>query len=344
MVTYRRMHIEDEDAVFALRMATWGAPSLDYVREGAYQDPKHLDRTFVAFGEDGTLLSTTRYVVRQIRDAAGEPQKVGCVASVVTIDAARRQGHGHKLMGLTIEAMREEGCAWTLLFSSDMGVPLYLSLGYRNFPAHYYEGLLTGKRPTPNAAYRVERAESPFHFEDANWSAACDIYAIYNSRRPLSLVRDDAYWRGFLARRVAARARSRSVALFLARTSAGEPAGYLYADYATGERARQDPDFNKELDQFILIGELGLLPGHEQALPSLLAAMLDGKGPGLVGGSARMPREGGVYEAVRALFAPEVLTLDCFMMALPLAPGVSYENLVGIFAAPGALFWIMDDF
>jgi len=343
-VTYRKMRFEDEEAVFALRMQMWGAPSIEYVRQGAYLDPKHLDRTFVAFGEDGTLLSTTRYVHREIRGAAGDPQKVGCVASVATIDSARRQGHGRRLMQMTIEAMREEGCVWSLLFSSDMGVPFYASLDYLTLPAPYYEGLLSGERPPTIGAYQVERVEPPFDFEDSNWKAVRDIYSIYNARRPLSVVRNDAYWRGYYARRVLGRSRSRAVVLFLARTPAAEPAGYLIADYASGEPARQDPEFNKNLDQFITIDEVGLMPAHEQALPEMLAAMLDGVTRGLVGGSARMPREGGMYEAVRALFGPDLLMLDCTMMALPLALGVTHQHIANIFVAPGALFWIIDDF
>ena len=68
----------------------------------------------------------------------------------------------------TIDAMREEGCLWSLLFSSDMGVPLYLSLGYRRHPAPYYEGLLTGPRPTPTSAYPVERVGPPFDFANGS--------------------------------------------------------------------------------------------------------------------------------------------------------------------------------
>lgn len=343
-VTYRKMRSEDEEAVFALRMQMWRAPSIEFVRQGAYLDPKHLDRTFVAFGEDGTLLSTTRYVVREIRGAAGDPQKVGCVASVATIDSARRQGHSRRLMQMTIEAMREEGCAWSLLFSSDMGVPLYASLDYRIHFAPYYEGLLSAERLPTSGAYQVERVEPPFDFADSNWKAVREIYSIYNAQRPLSVVRDDAYWRGYYARCVLARSRSRAVVLLLARTPAGEPAGYLSTDYATGEPARQDSKFNRNLDQFITIAEVGLMLGHERALPEMLAALLDGVAPGFVGGSARMPREGGVYEAIRALFGPNVLMLDRRMMALPLAPGVTHEHIANIFAAPGALFWIIDDF
>ena len=122
-VEYRKMRLEDEDAVFQLRMQTWGAPSIEYVRAGARLDPLYLEHTFVAVEAAGNLLSTVRYWLRDIRDANGTPQRVGCVASVVTVESARRQGHARELMQLAIEAMRAEGCAWSFLLSSDMGVP-----------------------------------------------------------------------------------------------------------------------------------------------------------------------------------------------------------------------------
>src|SRR3954470_22640039 len=146
-VDYRKMRLEDEDAVFALRMRMWRAPSIEYVREGARLDPRYLDHTFVAMDEAGTLLSTVRFWVRQIRNASGVPECVGCVASVATIESARRQGHARRLMLLAIKAMRDEGCAWSLLLSSDLGVPLYESLDYRVLPAYYANGLLSGARP-----------------------------------------------------------------------------------------------------------------------------------------------------------------------------------------------------
>lgn len=52
-------------------MQTWGAPDIDYVRRNAYSDPLYLQRTFVAFSPDGTLLSTVGYWLRHIRDARG---------------------------------------------------------------------------------------------------------------------------------------------------------------------------------------------------------------------------------------------------------------------------------
>src|SRR5688572_13863128 len=114
-VEYRQMRPADEDAVFDLRMRMWNAPSRDYVRQGALLDPRYLDHTFVAVAEDGSLLSTVRYWLRHLRDAEGAPRLVGCVASVATVEGARRQGHARELMQLAIEAMREDGCEWSLL-------------------------------------------------------------------------------------------------------------------------------------------------------------------------------------------------------------------------------------
>jgi GNAT superfamily N-acetyltransferase len=338
------MRREDEDAVFGLRMAMWGAPNIEYVREGARLDPRYLDRTFAAVGPDGTALSTVRYWLREVRDASGTPQQVGCVASVVTRESARRQGHARRLMQMAIEAMREEGCAWSLLFSSDMGVPLYLGLGYHALPGPYFSGVLSGRRPSPGDAYRMERIKPPFDFEDESWRAVREIYGAYNARRLLSLVRDDAYWRGHFARRIVSRTGTHSVALFMARASGGEYAGYLLFDYVGGETARRNAGLDEPLDQLITISEVGVMPGHEQAMPTMLSGMLDAAARGLVGASARLPREGRVYQAIGALFGPQVRTFDCQMMALPLAEDTSHDDIAAIASAPGAVFWIADDF
>src|SRR6266545_3450704 len=96
-VTYRKMRLEDEDSVFDLRMRMWGAPTREYVRAGARLDPNYLDRTFVAVEEDGTLLSTVRYWLRDLRDANGVPRQVVFFKGAATIESARRQGHAHRL-------------------------------------------------------------------------------------------------------------------------------------------------------------------------------------------------------------------------------------------------------
>ncbi|HKP51058.1 MAG TPA: GNAT family N-acetyltransferase [Chloroflexia bacterium] len=345
-VEYRKMRLADEDAVFDLRMRTWGAPSIEYVRQGARLDPLYLDHTLVAFAADGTLLSTVRYWLRQVRDATGVPQQVGCVASVTTIESARRQGHARKLMQLAIESMRQEGCAWTLLMSSDMGVPLYEGLGYRVFSAPYYRGVLSDERPQNDSicSIETERIEPPFDFEEGTWKTVRDIYALYNARRPLALVRDEAYWRGYFSRRIRSRNTTHPMLLIMAYTGEGddkEYAGYLVVDYSTQEVAREE--FN--LDQFFTIGEIGVAPGHEEAIPALTSALADNAAQGHVGGRSFLPREPQIDAAMRALFGQSLqMPDDRDMMALPLEEGCGHEELEAMFAAPGALFWIVDDF
>jgi len=340
------MRLTDEDAVFDLRMRTWGAPNIEYVRQGARLDPLYLDHTFVALASDGTLLSTVRYWLRQLRGVKGTPKQVGCVASVTTSESVRRQGHARKLMQLAIESMRQEGCAWTLLMSSDMGVPLYEGLGYRIFSAPYYRGVLSDERPQNDSIYRIEieRIEPPFDFEDGAWRAVRYIYALYNAHRPLSVVRDEAYWRGYFARRIRSRNTTHPMLLILAYMGDGndkEYAGYLVVDYATQEEARAD--FN--LDQFFTIGEIGVAPGHEEAIPALASAVADNAAQGEVGGRVFLPREPHIDSAMRSLFGQSLQMLDDRdMMALPLSESCGQEELEAMFAAPGALFWIVDDF
>jgi predicted N-acetyltransferase YhbS len=342
-VEYRKMRLEDEEAVFGLRMQTWGAPSVEYVRQGAYLDPQYLEHTFVAIDSDGQLLSTIRYWLREIRDGSGTPQRVGCVASVVTIESARRQGHGRRLVQLGLEAMRDEGCAWSFLLSSDMGVPLYLSLGYRSYYTPFYHGPLSGERPAYGDNYKVERVKPPFDFDDHDWHAVREIYAVYNAHRPLSLVRDDDYWRGYFARRIVGRLMSRDLGLYIAKTPQGKSVGYLIADYSTPGKAREDSGL--DVDEFIYVSELGSIPGHDDALPTLIAATLDRVPPeGRTGMAVRAPREGHLDEILRGLFSPEVQLLDCGMMALSLSDSFGEADIDAMFAAPGALFWTLDDF
>jgi GNAT superfamily N-acetyltransferase len=342
-VEYRKMRLEDEDAVFGLRMSMWGAPSIEYVRQGAHLDPQYLDHTFVAVSADGGLLSTIRYWLREIRDTSGTPQRVGCVASVATVESARREGHARRLMQLGIDAMRDEGCAWSFLLSSDMGVPLYESLGYRSYSAPFYHGMLSGARPPRSYEYEVRCIQPPFDFDGSNWHAVREIYTRYNAHRSLSLVRDEDYWRGYFARRISSRLMSRDLVLFLAHSPQGQSVGYMVADYSLPGKAREDSGL--DVDQFIYISEFGNLAGHEDALPTLLSAMLDRTAlPHSAAMAVRAPREGHVDETLRGLFSPGMQLRDCAMMALPLRDGFGEEDVAAIFAAPGALFWTADDF
>jgi hypothetical protein len=132
--------------------------------------------------------------------------------------------------------------------------------------------------------------------------------------------------------------------LFMAHTEDGdhkEYTGYLLADYSTREMAQEEHG----LDQFFTIGEIGVMPGHEGAVSSLLAAVADNSAQGNVGGRACLPREPQIVAAMRAIFGPSLqMPDDRAMMALPLAESCTSEKLEAIFSAPGALHWVVDDF
>lgn len=369
-VTYRNILPEDEDAVFGLRMHTWGAPNIAYVRRNAYSDPLYLQRTFAAFSPDGTLLSTVGYWLRHVRDANGTPRRVGCVVSVVTIEAARRRGHARKLMQLALDSMADEGCDWSLLFSSGMGVPFYETLGYCLYPATYYQGTLAvGQQPVDGAAgviphtvhtahtrgYSIVRSEAPFNIADRNWQAIRGIYSTYNRHRSLSLVRDEGYWQSYFAPRLSSADAEDTTCVFLASIDGSggtidQPVAYLVARLLSTRSAQ---DFFKE-DQGFLIREAAVIPGHDAALPTLISAMRDellhwclpAAPERPLPGAAFLPREAEVEECMRVLFAPDIHLSGerRRMMAKPIGDIFTKNNLTAAFQAPGALFGHMDKF
>jgi len=356
-ITYRSIRPEDEEAVFGLRMRTWGSPDIEYVRRNAYSDPLYAKHIFGAFAPDGTLLSTVGYWLRSIRDAGGIPRLVGCVASVVTIEEARRQGHAHILMQMAFDTMRGEGCDWSFLFSSAMGVPLYESLGYCLYPAQYYRGAIhyedcvTGDSsfPTPNSHYSVDRIEEPFDMTGGSLQAIRRIYASYNAHRPLSLVRDEDYWRGYFASHLVSAHWGGKTCIFLASTDDG-PVAYLVTSLLSAQAAGRY--FGE--GQGFFMREMGSLPGHTTALQALLSAtrnyLLSSQSRNAVKeqlpGSAFLPREPPIEEDMRALFGQSLhmSSKDWRTMGLPLGKRFTENDVAAVFQAAGAHFWHIDTF
>ncbi|HUP27282.1 MAG TPA: GNAT family N-acetyltransferase [Chloroflexia bacterium] len=341
MVEYRNIKPEDEGAVFDLWAHTWGVASGEVVSARARaDDPLYLQHIFVAAEPDGTVLAAWRYLPRLINDAEGRPRQVGCVASVVTVEHARRQGHARRLVQLGHEAMRGEGLDWAFLFSSRMGVPLYTSIGYSGYSMPFHKGRLSGARPQATGEYAIERLDPPFYIESDALEAVRRIYGEYNARRPLSLMRDDRYWRNRFSRRMDAGIEDQATALFLARNDK-EATGYLIAHYSTREVAREK--FN--LDQVFTLSEIGFLGGHEGAAADLLNAALDAVPPGEVEGTSVLPREEPLESYVRLIFGDSLYMFDDRrMMGFPLGGSFTREEMDRIFAAPGSLSWLMDDF
>jgi GNAT superfamily N-acetyltransferase len=310
-------------------------------RRGRYirLDPHYLDHTLLAVTPDGTIAATLHYWLYTLRDAMGEPRLVGAVSHVATREEYRRQGHAARLLTRSFDAMQAEGCEWTLLFSSDMGIPLYERHGFRRYSHPHRRGILTRRYPESTHPYSINRislANIP-----VEWPHLAPIYEAYNTARPLSRVRDAAYWTAYFPMMVSRMFEDSNGALYTATAPGGELCGYLLAQFSTQEMARRQ--FN--LDQVFTISEIGVLPHHSEAISALVTAALEATLPGNVGGRLFLPYEEPINTAADIIFGPSLNELDDRnMFARPLSATVTHDDMNAIFTAPGAHFWPIDDF
>jgi hypothetical protein len=235
--------------------------------------------------------------------------------------------------------MRREGCRWALLFTTADGEPLYESTGWRTLPRPYRRVTLSGKGVSPPAEYFVYRYH-PGHATEG-WAALAAIYSAYNAARPLTIARDLPYWQGYAAQRFEMSQSGERAAVFVATGPAGsgEARGYVlaYAPAGAGQAASGGAGACS-------IAELGVLPGHEAAIPALLAAAAGAVGrPGWVG-RIYLPREPAVDAVLDCVFDGVLAEgEDRKMMVLPLAPGCDHGTLAALVAQPGAVYWPLDE-
>ncbi len=338
-VTYRLIRPEEEAAAMDLWAAefTWIArPRLE--AEYRLGDPRRLAHTHVAVDPHGHLLAAVTYCLRTMRDTNGVPHRVGCLVNVVTHPAARRQGHAHRLLTRAVAAMRSEGCAWALLYTTEQGRPLYACEGWRAFPQRFVQGLVQEHHPV-QAPYIV-RPFDPARTR-GGWVLLAHLYEAYNNQRPLSMVRDAAYWQGYAALRFAGwPKRHRALVLIAAPAAGGAPCGYVLAYIATPAEARKS--YGQPAG--ITVAEVALQPGHDGALPALLQGVTSAAGPGPCAARMHLPATPAVEDAVQELFGGTLTPcVDTRPLALSLRPADEDPTLDTLFHAPGALLWPVDE-
>jgi GNAT superfamily N-acetyltransferase len=330
---------EDHSQVIPLWMQTWGYTDPEYLKRRIGVDPGYLDHTLLAASQDGEILATVHYWLFDLRDREGKPRRVGCVSNVVTKETARRQGHARRLMELALERMPQDGCEWTLLFSSDMGRTLYLQLGYRLYPLPYRRGTLSDKRPPLTGSYSVRRSDlTP---QPDYWRSIASIYEAYNHDRPLTVIRDTAYWQGLHVRKLERPFKDHDVHLFVAHSSTeGRDVGYAIAYLSNGEATPTEG-----FDSVILLSEIGVVSGHDDAIPQLLSAVVGATRGRRVRVVSFLPADPQTDRTLELLFEPPVEEFDdFFMMARPLDGGLRQEEVEAIVTAPNATFWHLDLF
>lgn len=177
MTTYRTAVPADEPGIFAIWSVSLSA-SLDWLRTDWEGIADRFQRTFVAVDGDG-VAAVVVYAPRLLRDGRGEPVRVGGVAAVATRPDARRRGHARELLVLAADAMRADGCAWSLLFT---GTPeVYSSLGWRPFPVYHRTARAVAGREVPGVRLGSIADLPPLH-------------EAFNARRPLTAVRSAVDW------------------------------------------------------------------------------------------------------------------------------------------------------
>jgi GNAT superfamily N-acetyltransferase len=334
-IDYRLLRANDVDTAADLWVDNH--PGLDSEQHQAWRRefrsiPDHETRTRVAVADNGTLLSIAHYWRQDMYDANGVLQPIGRVSHVFTRPDARRRGHAARLLELTIAAMGADGCQWSILTTSDEGRPLYERYGWRPLPIRQVVCTFRDPQPPPSGPYVVQPydpASAP-----AGWVPLAPIYAAYNAERPLTIVRDAAYWQNY-ALRVDRWLSAGFGAVFVARRAHSldrdsPPCAYIIAGFSA--------------DHGVRIVELGTLPGDEEALSPLLVAVAERAADhSMAGRPSAVPREPHLNAILATLCSGIDDYIDPDWMVRAVGPSVDERALVALPDAPGAVAWLFDD-
>src|SRR5919199_1532995 len=158
-VEYRHLRLDEEGALLDMVAEAMGDDRAERQRvlHDFADDHERFARTHVAITDDGSLLSAASYWVRQVRDVDEKPLRVGHVFGVATRPDARGQGYAGRLLDRAITAMRQEGCAWSVLFTRELARALYARHGWHDRPLRHQSGSLADDLAAISSPYTVRR-------------------------------------------------------------------------------------------------------------------------------------------------------------------------------------------
>jgi GNAT superfamily N-acetyltransferase len=302
-------------------------------------DPQRFAHTHIAVDPDGNLLAAAAYWLRDIRDSNGQPRRTGHIWGVATRPDARGQGHAGRLLQQALAAMQQEGCYWSLLCAREQARTLYTRLGWQNIPTSYRSGVIS----------TVRAAASPYQitFYDPRaqadgWEQLATVYAGYNATRPLTMLRDTRYWRGYAAWMYIDWITHHRASVFKATRSPGDHdlAGYILAHFYDQEYAQRT--FGSP--PWFYVSEIGVAERNNDLLPALLSTVAqEAIQRGMAYGQLALPHDPQIGAALEHLFgqSPEEQTVTGSLMLRGLTPDAEQELATAV-AAPGAIFWELD--
>jgi len=136
---------------------------------------------------DGQIASHVRNYDRVVRWGSGT-MHCGGMGDVGTHDDHRRKGYGLLLLNDAIEQYEGWGCGLSMILSGVF--EFYRAGGWERFPTYSYSVDVRPDWVKASDDYRVRRFN---RFQDLDRVA--EIYDAYNRNSPLTLVRDNEYWR-----------------------------------------------------------------------------------------------------------------------------------------------------
>lgn len=335
---YRPMRPDEEAAALTLWMdvlETGADEALDTFRD-FHDNPQRFAQSYVAVAEDGTLLATVCYWVREVRDTIGQPVRIGHLYHVATHPTARRQGHAGQLLDHTIQALENLHCRWAILGARQAAVPVYSRHGWQAVPRAYWRGAFAGtlvelSRPLVIRSYDPRR-------ETHGWQALATVYSAANAHRAGSLIRDAAYWSGYAAWMFGLYLDIYHAVLLTAidETHANAIRGYALVIFS---------------EMGFEVSEIATLPDDSAALSSLLNGIITEAAQRQIPlqGQLTMPSDPDTKALLQQFFGATLHSVDDtalygynpFMVRLLQAPD---ESSIGVspFTAPGSLFWPLD--
>jgi ribosomal protein S18 acetylase RimI-like enzyme len=340
--TYRTLRPEEEDAVLDLWVAVLD-DERDVRKRIFYDftdDQQRFAHTHVAVSAAGELLAAVAYWLRDIRDRDGAPRRTGHVWGVATRPEARRLGHAGQLLQHATTAMRSEGCVWSVLGAREEARTLYTRLGWQSIPASYRSGVLATVQLPRAGPYRIQ-AYDP-HTEADGWERLAAVYMRYNATRPLTMLRDHRYWRGYAAWMYTDWIAHHRASVFVAtRTPADRDlSGYILAHFYDQEYSQRTfgspPWFH--------VSEIGTSERDGDVIAALLSAVAqEAMQRGMGYGQVALPHDPHIDTALEHLFGqiPTEKALAGAVMMRALAPDAK-QSLEAAVAAPGSIFWEID--
>ncbi|MCS7300893.1 MAG: GNAT family N-acetyltransferase [Fimbriimonadales bacterium] len=239
----------DEQAACLDLWAQVFTPSRDYF-ERYFQDALWQPRYTRVCEVDGRLAAAVQLVRRPVRLANGHTLWMAGVANVATLPDYRGRGYASQLLQDLQRVMDAEDFAFGLLFT---GIhDFYGRLGWERLPLPLYEATPT---PVDIAGWRFRVAEPDELTHLQRW------YAAFYADHPLSVARDDAYWR-IWTRWDDPKWRSK---FYLAEDSGGAPRGYLAL-----ETYHEADEQGNRIVSGIGLAELGCDPTDDEAVRALI--------------------------------------------------------------------------